>query len=265
MFSPVSFQQHIRKIPQVNVDYWSFALVGKVRQPLILSFEDVRALPATRVRSALTCSAMRGKRPLMSEAEWVGVPIADLLARLTIDPLARYARIHAADQYSAILPLAALAQTYLVYEMNGAALPPEHGFPARLVAPGLQGYKMPKWINRIELSESGEGGFWEARGWSLDGTISTPTASLNSTQAEDGSLELSGVAYAGSNAIRSVQISIDGAGHMPIPFTAAEPFTLTHWQTRWTPPGAGDYEVQAWVFADGQATPAEASHLVRIR
>ncbi|MEP7293263.1 MAG: molybdopterin-dependent oxidoreductase [Chloroflexota bacterium] len=237
----MSFQQYIRTIPQINPNYWSFAITGKVRHPLILSLADLYSLPTQAFRCALTCSATNTQLPLIYEADWRGVSLPTLLERISIDPSARYAHIHAADGYTTILPLDALVQTTLVYEMNGAPLPPAHGFPARLIAPGLHGYKMPKWITRIELGESPKGGFWEARGWSLDGRAGAQVRILSAEPVADGSIELAGIAYAGVAEIASLRVSIDSAGAMVIPFTSAEPFRLTHWRTHWMPPGVGDY------------------------
>jgi hypothetical protein len=151
--------------------------------------------------------------------------------------------------------------------MDGAPLPLEHGFPARLIAPGLHGYKMPKWIERIELTDTPDGGFWESRGWSLDGTTGVTAAILSHQPNADGSVTLSGIAHAGARRIASVQVSVDGGDGMLIPFTPAEPFALTHWQTDWTPPnaGAGDYHVQVRVYGVNVLKPADHAVVVKVR
>jgi Oxidoreductase molybdopterin binding domain len=267
-FRPLStvtrlFQQHIRTIPPINPEYWSFAIIGRVRRPLILSFDDLRQFPVETLRCAVACAGMSRSRPLIGEALWRGVPLRALLGEVSIDPAARFARIHAADRYTTVLPLDQLADTLLVYVMDGAPLAPAHGFPARLIAPGLHGYKMPKWIERVELTESPDGGFWEARGWSLDGAAGVRAALLSHEQTADGSLALAGVAYAGSDAIASVQVGIDGGGWMPVPFTPTDPFALTRWRIDWTPPGTGDYEIR--VRASSGSAAAEHALVVRVR
>jgi DMSO/TMAO reductase YedYZ molybdopterin-dependent catalytic subunit len=258
----VSFQQRIRSIPQVNPNYWSFAITGKVRHPLILSFSDLQQFPTETIHSALTCKPTKAEHPLIIEADWRGVPLSILLDQISIDSAAQYALIHAADRYTTILPLAALAQTLLAYERNGAPLTLEDGFPARLIAPGLHAYKMPKWIDRIELIESPEGGFWESYGWSLDGEAEVKAAII-SHEITNGALQLSGVAYAGRRAITSVQISIDGSDWMPVPFTPAADFALTHWQIQWMPPGTGDYAVR--VRASDATSHAEHTRIIKVR
>src|SRR5690606_27442530 len=124
----------------------------------------LRRFPTETRRCAIACAGMSRHRPLLGEATWRGVALRAPLDEIAIDDGAGFARIHAADRYTTVLTTDQLADTLLVYEMDGAPLPPAHGFPVRLIAPGLHGYKMPKWIERIELTNSSDGGFWEARG-----------------------------------------------------------------------------------------------------
>ncbi len=186
-----------------------------------------------------------------------------LLSELESDPAVRFARLHASDGYTAVLPLDQLSACLLAYEIDSAPLPLEHGFPARLIAPGLGGYKMPKWINRIDLTASPDGGFWEARGASLDGAAAVTAAILSHDLQPNGARRLTGVAYAGARAVQSVSVSVDGGGWMPVDFTPAEPGALTHWQIAWTPPGAGDYQLR--VRASDGSTSAEHALVIKLR
>jgi len=154
-----------------------------------------------------------------------------------------------------------LAKTLLAFEMDGDPLPLEHGYPARLVAPGLFGYKMPKWIERIDLRESSDGGFWESRGFSLDGDAAVKVAILSHDKAANGMITLSGIASGGNKPLRSLWISIDNGDAMHVPFTQENPFALAHWQIDWTPPGIGDYHVQAVATS----TSRSAQHTLVIR
>ncbi|MCZ2095065.1 MAG: molybdopterin-dependent oxidoreductase [Anaerolineae bacterium] len=253
------YQQHIRAILSINPDYWSFAITGRVRRPLILSFDDLRQFPTETLRCAIACAGMTSHRPL-GEATWRGVSLRALLDSITIDDGARRPR-HAADRYTTVLTIEQLAGTLLVYEMDGAPLLPR--LPARLISPGLHGSHMPKWIERIELSDSSDGGFWEARGWSLDGTAGVKAAILSHEPQANGSIALTGVAYGGIQPITTVEISVDGGGWMPVAFTPAEPFALTHWRAEWLPPGAGDYEIRA--RAASRSARAEHARVVRVR
>ncbi len=257
------FHQYIGTIPSLNPNYWSFAITGMVNRPLILSFADLRELPTQTLRCAIACAGTSRDRPLIGEAVWRGVPLTALLGEVTIQPQARYALVHAADHFTTVLALDQLAQALLVYEMDGAPLSPEHGFPTRLIAPGLHGYKMPKWVERIELVETPDGGFWESRGWSLDGTAGVKAAILSHDQTADGTVALAGIAYGGALPPASVQVSIDGGDWMPVPFAAGDPFALTHWQIDWMPPGAGDYHARVRVSAGSGS--AEHTAVLRIR
>lgn len=261
------FQQSIRTTPHINQAYWSFAITGRVARPLILSFDDLRQFPTETLRCAIACAGTSSGRPLLGEAVWRGVPLRALLADVTVSASARYARIHAADGFTTVLPLDQLAEALLVYEMDDAPLPLAHGFPARLIAPGLLGYKMPKWIERVELTESSDGGFWESRGWSLDGTAGVNAAILSHRQQADGSIALAGIAYGGSQPVTSVEVSIDNDGWMPVSFIQDNPLALAHWRAEWTPsnPGAGDYQVIVHVHAAKRLEPAEHAVIVKVR
>ncbi len=259
------FQQSLRTIPQVNPNFWSFAITGAVSRPLILSFADLHAYPAQTVRAALVCAGASADRPLIGEALWRGVPLSALLAEIAVAPAARYARLHAADGYTAVLPLERLATALLACEMDGAPLPPEHGYPARLIAPGLYGYKMPKWIERVELTASPNGGFWETRGASLDGEAGLRAAIDDYTVSESAPavITIRGTVANIGHLVDTLQLSIDGGGWMPVPFTPAAPFALTRWQITWTAPGAGDYHVR--VCAAHSSASAEHSLVIQVR
>ncbi len=257
------YQQSIRTIPQVHPGHWSFAVIGGVRHPLILSYDDLLTFPTQTIRAAIACAGVSKDRPLIGEAVWRGVPLQSLLDELVIAPEMRFARIHAADGYTAVLPLDRLANTLLAYEMDGAALPPEYGFPARLIAPGLFGYKMPKWVERIELSDSPDGGFWESRGYSLEGAATVKVALLSHEQNADGSVTLTGAASSGFHPVRSVHVSIDDGDPMPVAFTLDTPFALAHWHIDWEPPYPGDYLVR--VRATDGITDAEHTLVIRSR
>jgi DMSO/TMAO reductase YedYZ molybdopterin-dependent catalytic subunit len=263
----LSFRQTIRAVPAIRPEFWSFAILHRVGaagapRPLILSFANLMTFPTESRRVTIACAGTSADRPLIHEADWRGVPLQALLAEIDLAESVRYARIHSADGYTAVLPFERLAECLLAYEMDGAPLPAEHGFPARVIAPGLYGYKMPKWVERIELSDTPSGGFWESRGYALDGAAGVRVAILGHEQA-GGAVALRGVAYAGSQTPESVAVSVDGGGWMPVAFTPGEPFALSHWRIDWTPPGAGDYAIRA--RAQAGSMRAEHHYVVRVR
>lgn len=255
------YRQHIHSIPPIHRDHWSFAIIGGVRHPLILSYDDLLSFPTETLRCAIACAGKSVDRPLLGEAVWRGVPLYSLLDQLDIASEMRFACIHAADGYTTVLPLDRLAKSYLVYEMDGQPLSPEYGYPARLIAPGLFGYKMLKWIERIELSDSSAGGFWESRGYSLEGDAATRVAILSYDQSASGVITLTGVVYGGSSPVRAVWLSIDSGDRMPVPFVQDSLFALAHWHIDWTPPGAGDYHLRA----DASSASSSDQHTLVIR
>ena len=110
-------------------------------------------------------------------ALWQGVSGADLLALARPSAGATHVRLVAVDDYDTTLPLATVtaARSLFVYAMNGAPLPPDNGFPLRLLVPSLYGYKNIKGIERVELTDRAILGFWETAGYPDDGVIRAGT------------------------------------------------------------------------------------------
>lgn len=239
-------RQQIGSTPIINSNFWSFSITGKVDHPAIWSLADLQALPCQSFSAAVICSGMSEQAYTPLEAEWVGVPLLLLLNEIIIDPSANFARIHAADGYRTVLSRNALDGGFLVHSMDGAPLPPEHGFPARIILPGRYGHKQPKWVERIEFSASAAGDTWELSGLSKDGILTAAARLLR--QTVDGSvLWLEGYAFA-PYPIRDVWVSIDKGDWMP---AQAEPpradvarTNLVNWRIHWVPPYSGKFSVR---------------------
>ncbi len=229
------FKQHIRAVPVIAAAHWSFSIGGSVRHPLILTLNDLRAFPAQTWTCPLACASAD---PLLGQAEWRGVPLAALLAEVELLPTAEHVSVYSADGYRASLTLERLRGALLAYAMDGQPLPPEHGFPARLIVPGLYGYKMHKWVTHIRLGSAPAPGFWEARGWPEAGLV-RPTAALREAQAApNGDLVISGVAYAGGREV-GVEVSLDHGDWTPAEVARVDS-GWTRWQAIWTPTAGGD-------------------------
>lgn len=155
---------------------WRLAVDGLVERPLALSLAELRGMPARTQITRHDC--VEGWSCI---GKWKGVPLAMLLERARLRPQARYVVFHCADvmdekegapYYESIdLVDAFHPQTILAYEMNGRPLPVEYGAPARMRVERQLGYKMAKYVMRIEAVESfaalgeGKGGYWEDRGY----------------------------------------------------------------------------------------------------
>jgi DMSO/TMAO reductase YedYZ molybdopterin-dependent catalytic subunit len=188
---------------------------------------------------------------------------------------------HCADGYTEAIPLgdAMNPTTLLAYEMNGEPLPPAHGFPARLLVPGLFGMKNPKWIRRIEVVDHDFQGYWEKSGWSDEAVVKTMSKATTLQRTHTlGEVPVGGVAYAGDRGIKEVEYSVDGgktwqkAEVKP----ALGPFTWVLWAAVWTPAGPGEYTVKvratdgSGVLQPAKETPtlpdgASGYHTLRVR
>jgi DMSO/TMAO reductase YedYZ molybdopterin-dependent catalytic subunit len=157
---------HAGEVPDVDVATWTLAVTGEVERPLSLSYEELRALPATEVTTDIHC-VTRWSR---FDAEFKGVHWRELAALCRPKPTARFVIAHAEHGFTSNVPLAALedGNALIVYEADGEPLTPEHGYPVRLFIPAKYFWKSAKWLTGIELSSIDKPGFWERYGYHND-------------------------------------------------------------------------------------------------
>ncbi len=258
------YQGQIRNIPAVDPAYWTLQITGLVKTPLTLTLDDVQAMPTVQGAYTVLSAGSSARNILIGHALWEGVPLMRLLVQAGVLAEAKYAYLIGADGYSTSIALGGLTNALAALRMNGDVLPPEQGYPARVVVPGLYSYKMPKWVRRIELSATPIQGFWEAQGMSLSGTVATMAAILSPRHLEtvSGAVAISGIAYAGDRAIRSIEVSIDDAPWMAVPFAASAPNVWTPWQIEWTAPAPGDYPIQVRASDTATLNASSAMHSV---
>ncbi len=254
------FRQHIHRVPPINPNYWALTLTGitdgALAHPSILTWDDLTAYPSVELACPVVCGHISTKpenAPLMFNANWRGVPVSALLADLELRLHAAFANIHAADGYSTFLTLDQLRDAVLVYAMDGSPLPLEHGYPTRLIVPGLAGYKLPKWVERIEFSARHTSGTWESRGWDSTGTLTgTRAAILNGANHAFSSrpIHLYGTAHAVSAADSSTSliIHIDHQILARVPISPAQ--SWHEWSLDWTPPHPGDFYLEIFAQYD---------------
>jgi DMSO/TMAO reductase YedYZ molybdopterin-dependent catalytic subunit len=200
--------------PVVDGSSWQLAIDGLVGKPLTLSYDDLMA--RKRVRNITTLSGITNELngDLAGTAEWSGIPLRELLEEARIDPTTVDVVFHAADGYDDSIPFATAMDpnTLLVTGMNGQPLPPDHGFPARIIVPPIYGMKNVKWVQKIEPVNQNYMGYWQTRGWSdtalyqIWGRIDTPASG---EQLSPGPAVIAGVAAAGNRGILRVEISLD--------------------------------------------------------
>ena len=208
--------------PDVNVSSWSLKIDGLVQNPATYGFDDIKDLPFYSDYYTLQCISNEVGGDLWGNAHWKGVRLVELLSRAVLKAGIRKVVFHAEDGYTDSIPLDAALRpdAILAYEMNGEPLTKAHGYPARLLIPGIYGMKNVKWINRIELVDYDFKGYWMERGWSDVATYQTSTridTPQSRAQIKAGQVSLAGVTFAGGvRGIERVEVSLDnGASWEP--------------------------------------------------
>ncbi len=149
--------------PRFEPAKWDFRVLGLVEEPLRLNYQQFRALPQRKQLSDFHCVTSWSRL----DNTWEGVAIADLMKLVKLKPEAKFVVIHCDGGYTANLPLHQFLDddVMLAHRHDGADLPPEHGFPLRLVVPKLYAWKSAKWVRAIEFAAEDRRGFWEVRGY----------------------------------------------------------------------------------------------------
>lgn len=200
--------------PEVDPDRWRLEIDGHVERPTSLSLAELRAMAPVRQVQTLECISNSVGGGLISNAEWVGVPLAELIAAAAPRPGAVQAFLHGADGYTndVDLALAMRRTTLIAYEMNGAPLDRRHGRPARLLVPGSYGERSVKWITRVEIREDEAEGYYASQGWvaSPVSTMSRFFTPKTGARIPAGPVRLEGAAFSGDRGIRMVEVSVDG-------------------------------------------------------
>jgi DMSO/TMAO reductase YedYZ molybdopterin-dependent catalytic subunit len=188
---------------------------------------------------------------LMSNALWKGVPLRQLLDTAGPKSGATEVVLRAVDGYDDTIPLTKALEptTLVVYEMNGSSLPSTHGYPVRLIVPGLFGEKSVKWITRIELVDHDVKGFYEKQGWGPDFTVPTHSRfdgpDWSKPISMGAKVPLKGVAFGGNRGISRVEVSFDDGNQWQEARLTAPATRLTWalWNYEWQPDRQGEYRL----------------------
>ena len=237
--------------PNVAAATWNLKVDGEVDHPFTLSYNQLMALPRKQQYESMMCVSNEVGGPYMSNAHWEGVPLMDLLNRAGVKPGATKVVFYAADDYSDSIHLSKALEptTLLAVRMNEMILPQAHGFPARMLVPGIYGMKHCKWITRIQVVNYDYQGFWQQRGWSdsapvrLTSRIDTP---LDGSKAIANRVTyIAGVAFSGNKGISEVDVSVDSGQTWQIA-TLKRPLsnlTWAIWELPWQPTTPGNYYI----------------------
>jgi len=205
-------------IPQVDPASWSMKIKGLVDNELEFTYQDLLDRASQLEPVTLSCVSNDVGGSLVGNAEWLGVPLRDLLAEAGVQPEAAQLASRSVDGWSCGFPLDVLDDpdriAMVAVAMNGEPLPAVHGFPARLVIAGLYGYvSATKWISEIELTTWEDfDGYWIPRGWGKLGPIKTQSridVPRNGRTIASGTQAIAGVAWAPNTGITKVEVRVD--------------------------------------------------------
>ena len=157
---------HYGSVPRADLGTWELRVDGLVEQPQRWSWEEFQKLPRVQVVSDIHCVTRWSRYDNL----WEGVALREVLRRAVPKAAARFAVIHAAQDFTTNLPLTELDQddVLLADKHDGEPLTPEHGWPLRLVVPRRYFWKSAKWVSRVLVVERYEPGFWERNGYHND-------------------------------------------------------------------------------------------------
>lgn len=230
-------------VPQVDPATWSLRVTGLVDEPYSISWDDLLALPLVEHHVTLACVSNEVGGDLIGNALWLGYPIRELLARARPHGDADMVLSQSVDGFTAGTPLEVLLdpdrESLLAIAMNGEPLPPEHGFPARLVVPGLYGYvSATKWVTELKVTRfADDQGYWTPRGWSALGPIKLQSridVPFTGTDVERGEVVVAGVAWAQHTGIGGVEVRVDDGEWQPGELAeTVGPDTWRQWRYRW--------------------------------
>lgn len=243
--------------PAVDLRTWSLRVFGMVDREVRLTFAELVQLPLVERYVTIACVSNEVGGDLVGNAKWTGARLADVLAMAGAHAGASQVVPRSVDGWTAGFPTAWLAdpghprEAIVAVKMNDAPLPVEHGFPARLIVPGLYGYvSATKWLAEIELTTlDAFDAYWVPRGWAKEAPILTQSridVPVSGARLPAGPVTVAGVAWAPDRGVSRVEVRADGG-----PWQAARLAT--------------EISAAAWVqwLWDWPATPG--SHVLEVR
>jgi DMSO/TMAO reductase YedYZ molybdopterin-dependent catalytic subunit len=241
-------------VPEINAEEWELRVHGLVEQEVRLTFRDLLDADLIESQVTLACVSNPVGGNLAGNARWLGLPIREVLKRARPRDGADMVLSTSVDGFSASTPLEVLQDdrdAMLAIAMNGEPLPLEHGYPVRMVVPGLYGFvSATKWLVDLEVTRFADSkAYWTRRGWSERGPIKTMArveVPKPFARVQAGRVAVGGTAWAQTRGIAMVEVQIDN-GEWARAVLSAEASLVT-WRQ--------------WSF-DWEATPGQ--HYIRVR
>lgn len=207
-------------VPQVDVDSWTLEVDGMVERPFTMTFAELSAMPLIERDITMTCVSNEVGGGYIGAARWLGVRLTDVLDRAGVKGAPDQLLSTAVDGFAISTPLSVVRDgrdAMVAIGMNGAQLSDTHGFPARLITPGLYGFVgATKWLTKLTLTTyAADQAYWTKRQWATDAPIKTSAridtpAPLSTIPA--GPTAIGGVAWAQHRGVGKVEVKIDDGG-----------------------------------------------------
>jgi DMSO/TMAO reductase YedYZ molybdopterin-dependent catalytic subunit len=200
--------------PTVDTSGWSLEVNGLVERPMSLSYTDLLLRDSSAITATLECISNPVGGQYISNAVWKGFPLSELLDEAGLLPGIVDLELHAADGYVESIPIEkAMDDVMLVHTMNDEPLTDKHGYPVRMIVPGIYGMKNVKWVTAMVAVNEDIQGYWQKRGWSDIATIlpmsriDVPAKAYKAVPGE--TVRIGGVAFGGDQSISRVELSLD--------------------------------------------------------
>lgn len=242
-------------VPEINAEEWELRVHGLVEQEVRLTFQDLLDAELIESHVTLTCVSNPVGGNLAGNAKWLGLPIREVLKRARPKDGADMVLSTSIDGFSASTPLEVLQDdrdAMLAVGMNGEPLPLEHGYPVRMVVPGLYGFvSATKWVVDLEVTRFADSkAYWTQRGWSERGPIKTMArveVPKSFAVVPAGRVAIGGTAWAQTRGITKVEVQIDGGDWAPAVLSdEASVVTWRQWSFDWdAKPGSHYIKVRA--------------------
>ena len=255
-------------LPQVDPANWRLRIHGMVRRPVTITFDQLLRRPLIEDYVTLTCVSDPVGGPYVGNAKWLGASLADLIRQAGPHAGADQLLCTSVDGFTSGTPLAVVLDgrdALLAVAMNGTALPVAHGFPARMVVPGLYGYvSATKWVTDIEVTTFGSAvAYWASRGWSQQAPIKTESridVPAIGASLRPGLTPVAGVAWAQHKGIAAVQVRVDHGPWQEARLAAVPDIdTWRQWVWEWpATPGHHLLEARATDHSGYTQTPVQA-------
>jgi DMSO/TMAO reductase YedYZ molybdopterin-dependent catalytic subunit len=239
-------------LPQVEPDGWRLRIHGRVAKELTLTFDDLLRRDLIERDITIACVSNEVGGDLAGNARWIGVPLGALLDEVQPEAGADQLVTKSADGWTCGTPTALCRDgrdAMLAVAMNGEPLPVAHGFPVRMIVPGLYGYvSATKWIVDAELTSFADfDAYWVRRGWAAQAPIKTFSridTPRSSAKRRRGPVTVAGVAWAQHRGIDKVEVRVNRGPWQPA--TLAAEATVETWrQWFWTwPAEPGQYTIE---------------------